>query len=123
MLLHTLGLTTDKTIQTALQKTVVTRFDDLSDQRGKYEPINKFDDDTVQGVVNHINKFNPSISHYRRMHAPNRLYISPEFTFTSMCKDFCESHGDTKFLMHIIIIIGEKLKHQLCKIRRGVQKM
>jgi len=40
--------------------------------------------------------FNPSISHYRRKHAPNRLYISPEFNASMMHKDFCDSNPDVK---------------------------
>ena len=82
MFLHTLGLTTDKMVQTALSKTTDTRLTDISDQRGKHIPSNKFDEDTVKAVIDHINKFNPSISHYRRMHAPNRFFISPEFNVT-----------------------------------------
>ena len=92
MFLSTLGLTSDKTIQTVLSKcksshTVV----DLSDQRGKSDG-NKKPDDISDKVTNHILSFNPSISHYRRAHAPKRMYISPEFNVSGMYKDFCTSN-------------------------------
>ena len=92
MFLSTLGLTSDKTIQTVLSKcksshTVV----DLSDQRGKSDG-NKKPDDISDKVTNHILSFNPSISHYRRAHAPRRMYISPEFNVSGMYKDFCTSN-------------------------------
>ena len=105
MFLYTLGLATDKMVQTALSKTTDTRLTDISDQRGKHIPSTKLDEDTVKAVIDHINKFNRSISHYRRMHAPNRLYISPEFNVTYVHNDFCESNPDKKkFRMHIITV-------------------
>ena len=92
MFLSTLGRTSDKTIQTVLSKcksshTVV----DLSDQRVKSDGIKK-PDDISDKVTNHILSFNPSISHYRRAHAPKRMYISPEFNVSGMYKDFCTSN-------------------------------
>ena len=56
MFLHTLGLTTDKMVQAASSKTTDTRLTDISDQRGKHIPFNKFDEDTVKAVIDHINK-------------------------------------------------------------------
>ena len=92
LFLSTLGLTSDKPIQTVLSKcksphTVV----DLSDQRGKSDG-NKRPDDISDKVSNHILSFNPSISHYRRAHAPKRMYISPEFNVSGMYKYFCNSN-------------------------------
>ena len=88
---YIIGLTTDKSVQTALSKTTDTRLTHTADQRGKHIPSNKFDKDTVKAVIDHINKFTPSISHYRRMHAPYRLYIPPEFNVTYMQNDYCQS--------------------------------
>ena len=42
----------------------------------------------------HILGYNPSISHYRRSHVPNRLYISPEHNISVMFKDFCSRYQD-----------------------------
>ena len=63
----------------------------ISDKRGKHTPaIQKMK--ISQLVIDHTQKFRPCISHYRRAHAPNRLYISPEFSITSMYQDFYTEH-------------------------------
>ena len=64
---------------------------DLSDQRGKSDGNNK-PDDISDKVTSHILSFNPSISHYRRGHAPKRMYTSPEFNVSGMYEDFCTSN-------------------------------
>ena len=40
--------------------------------------------------------FNPTISHYRRKHAPNRLYLSPELTIKSMWSDYIDKFTPNK---------------------------
>ena len=94
MFLATLGLKCDKIIETAIGKTSLSQLKPYSDKRGCQEPANKKTEDVVNCVKAHIKKFNPSISHYRCKHAPNRLYISPEFTITSMYNDFCETNKE-----------------------------
>ena len=47
-----------------------------------------------EAIENHIKSYGRSISHYRRKHAPNRLYLSPEFTVSSMFNDFNERHPE-----------------------------
>lgn len=57
------------------------------DKRGTNPNPKKLDD---QKIIAHINSFNPSISHYRREHAPNRKYIPSDITVTKMYQDFCQ---------------------------------
>lgn len=64
-----------------IEKTV----DDQKCRRGTYERVNKIDREINK---NHINSFNPCISHYRREHAPNRLYLPSDVTITMMHKQF-----------------------------------
>ena len=45
-------------------------------------------------IRNHINSYGSCISHYKRVHIPNRLYLSPEFNISSMFEDFKEKHPD-----------------------------
>lgn len=45
---------------------------------------------------NHIDSFNPSISHYRREHAPNRKYLPSDITATSMYQDFISKNPTMK---------------------------
>ena len=63
---------------------------DICDNRGKCEPGNKKSEEISALVISHIRGYNPCITHYRRSHAPNRLYISPEYIISSMHKDCCE---------------------------------
>lgn len=41
-------------------------------------------------IIEHINLFGPTISHYRREHAPKRLYLPSDITISFMFKDFKE---------------------------------
>ena len=58
------------------------------DKRGRHDPSNKLGSEDVESKRNHILSYHPTISHYRRKHAPNRLYLSPELSITSMYKDY-----------------------------------
>lgn len=42
----------------------------------------------------HINSFRPTISHYRREHAPNRLYLASDLSFVKMHGDFISRYGN-----------------------------
>ena len=57
--------------------------------RGKHKPQNCVDEGVI---LEHINSFNPQISHYRREHAPRRRYLAPEITIRSMFADFEVKH-------------------------------
>ena len=94
MFLRTLGLKNDRSMRTALAKTSESRNTLTEDNRGKQEPANKMTDDVAEKVLEHIKMYNPCISHYRRAHAPNRLYISPEHTVRSIHSDYIESNPD-----------------------------
>ena len=70
--------------------------------------------ETSELVNHHILGYNPIISHYRRSHTPNRLYISPEHNTSAIFKD----------VLHILLQESKKNEYQLCKAwRRGVWKM
>ncbi|KAK6181875.1 hypothetical protein SNE40_009653 [Patella caerulea] len=75
----------DKIITTVMKK---SRLSDLSpppDQRGKQTPPNKI---ARVLITDHIESFKPSISHYRRSHAPNRRYLPSDITINFMYEDF-----------------------------------
>lgn len=67
---------------------------DLKDKRGSYNKKAKFMDQE-QEVTNHILKFNPQQSHYRRDHAPLRLYLPSDVSASSMFKMYVESSPNT----------------------------
>ena len=66
-----------RVIQTILSKTSTSRMVNISDKRGKHTPAIQKKEEIYQLVIEYTQKLCPCISHYRRAHAPNRLYISP----------------------------------------------
>lgn len=44
-------------------------------------------------IVEHINSFGPTISHYRREHAPNRKYLPSDISITHMYNDFKKKYN------------------------------
>ena len=60
------------------------------DMRGSHTPSHKLSLDKEKSVIDHINSFHPAISHYRRKHAPLRLYLPPELDITKLYKDYKE---------------------------------
>ena len=86
-------------LQSLLSKSVLSKSggsgtNDVSDKRGKTEPANKKNSETSDLFNHHILGYNPSTSHYRRSHVPNRLYISPEHNISVLFKDFCSRYED-----------------------------
>ena len=102
--LRTLGFTKDLCVKTALEsaKRVIVP---LKDKRGRKAATNKFAEDIPESVKNHIFKYNPAISHYRRKHAPHRLYISPEFDVATMYRDYKASIGDNVSYYYYLNIV------------------
>lgn len=46
-------------------------------------------------ISNHITSFCPTISHYRREHAPNKKYLPSDINITIMHKDYLEKYPNT----------------------------
>ncbi len=95
MFLGTLGFSTDKALQT-LQKTKTEVGVVIPDQRGKHPPKHKITEEDRNFIIQHILKFKPCISHYRREHAPNRLYLPSELDISEMYQDYendCKERG------------------------------
>ncbi|CAH1969615.1 unnamed protein product [Acanthoscelides obtectus] len=61
------------------------------DRRGRHPPPNKLSNKIIES---HIDSFNPSVSHYRRVHAPNRLYLPSDLNVTLMFEDFKKRYPD-----------------------------
>ena len=91
--LHTLGYSADKVITVAMSSPPNGNNVTVSgDERGKHEPSNKFSKEFEVLLHQHIESYHPSISHYRREHAPLRRYLSPELTITEMHQDFINEY-------------------------------
>lgn len=99
MFLSTLGYTSDKVIISVLKKSA-GKLIPSPDKRGKHVPSNKLHCNIEQQIRDHIMLYNPCVSHYRRAHAPNRLYISPMYSSRKMHADFVESHDGECTVSH-----------------------
>ncbi|XP_041358684.1 uncharacterized protein LOC121375341 [Gigantopelta aegis] len=89
--LHTLGFRSDKVVTTALSSTPEGAISPMPDARGTHAPKNKLKDEISDAMRDHIRSYNPAISHYRREHAPYRLYQPPTFSINEIFSDFKET--------------------------------
>lgn len=64
-----------------------------ADKRGKYDRKSEL---MESDVVEHVMTFTPQVSHHRREHAPNRLYLPSDVTINSMHSLFNESFPDKR---------------------------
>ncbi|CAH1109435.1 unnamed protein product [Psylliodes chrysocephalus] len=89
MFLYTHGLKTDGMITELKRHQNKSKGLQIAkDGKEKGSPPNKTD-----GLIfkDHIHSFNPQVSHYKFVHAPNRRYLSSDISITDMWKDFCET--------------------------------
>ncbi|KAG5876208.1 hypothetical protein JTB14_016650 [Gonioctena quinquepunctata] len=90
-----------------------------ADKRCTNTPHNKIDDGPIK---EHIFSFEPSISHYRREHAPNRLYLPSDLSITHLHTDFVEknpsmicSYDKYRKVLQDLNISFVKLGHEECE--------
>ena len=91
MFLNTLGYKTDEILET-VQKHTSTEFGCPGpSKRGKHTPKHANSPGDMDFIKEHIKKYNPSISHYRRALTPHRMYLPPELTIKDMYDDYKEA--------------------------------
>lgn len=102
-----------------LSKTPINEISPRPDMRGKSRTVNFIDKNDIQ---EHIMSYNPQIAHYRREHAPKRLYLPSDVTITSMYDDFKEKNPDKEVSYNIYrlevkkkAISFAKLGHEECQ--------
>ena len=75
------------------------------DMRGKQASGNKISEENLANIHAHINSYHPQASHYQRVNAPNRRYISSDVTTKEMFENFCEQFpnvcGRTRYLQEL----------------------
>lgn len=76
----------------AILKIVSKNSSSPEDRRGKY--LRNTIDKNI--IMEHIKSFNPCISHYRREHAPNKLYLPSDVTIVKMFENFQKQHSQVK---------------------------
>lgn len=88
-------------------------------KRGKYERSKL----KQEAVKSHILSYNPTVSHYRRAHAPNRYYLPSDLTGVSMYTNYQDSaqpdlkvnysfYSNVMLRMNISLV---KLGHEQCE--------
>lgn len=106
----------DRRVMSAMNKSVVEQ----KDQRGNYIRMNKIDRNVIK---EHVMKYEPCVSHYRRQHAPNRLYLPSDININLMYKDFHLQHPEIKIssetyrkvVRHDLNISFAHLGHEECE--------
>ena len=89
MFLRTIGFKSDKIL------TVTLNSNSACDARGSHENRpKKLKLDVTEIIKDHINSFEPGISHYRRAHAPKRLYIDPSVSIMDMHRLYKQQEND-----------------------------
>lgn len=90
----------------------------LEDTRGKSShPVHNKDE-----IKSHVESYKPTISHYRRAHAPLRRYLPPEITITQIHKDYVEktgssiSYGHFQKVFNSMNISMAVLGHEECEV-------
>lgn len=83
--LHTIGYKSDKVVTCLMQACDPDQMSPQPSKRGRHKQPNYVDESVI---VDHINSYNPHLSHYRREHTPRRRYLPPEITLKSMFADF-----------------------------------
>ena len=64
------------------------------DTRCRHVPIHKMKESTKQSIIDHIGSYHPSVSHFRRKHAPLRRYLPSGMAAAEMHSDYKEKHPD-----------------------------
>jgi len=80
----------DQIIRTALDTIEIGEVFPTQSKKGKHIKRKVYDRDLIK---KHIMSFNPQISHYRRMHAPNRLYLTSDINIRFMHSEFIKTHN------------------------------
>lgn len=82
----------DRVLRNVLTKTDPAAITPATDKRRNRRASNK---STMGDLIDqHIEAFNPIISHYRREHAPNRRYLPSDLTIAAMYKDFTAKYAE-----------------------------
>lgn len=90
-----------------------------ADGRGRKPSKNKIERSRIRC---HIDSFHPCVSHYRREHAPNALYLPSDISVQSMYDDFVLKHGKVcsyelyRKVVKEMRISFTKLGHEECEM-------
>nr|CAH7750942.1 unnamed protein product [Callosobruchus chinensis] len=92
-----------------------------TDKRGLHPKHTKID---RQAIYDHIQKYHPCASHYRREHAPNKLYLPSDISIKMMHNDFVKTNPmiSCSYELYRNVVVKEKnislahLDHEECEV-------
>ena len=91
----------DQIIRTALDTIEIGEIFPTQSKKGKHIKRMVYDRDLIK---KHIMSFNPQISHYRRMHAPNRLYLTSDINIRFMHSEFIKTHKFVSYSVYLKVV-------------------
>ena len=94
--LNTLGFKSHKVLLTVASKSQ-GKVLSSPDKRGKSSLTNRLSDEERKNIQAHIMSYSPSCSHYRRVHAPNRVYLSPQLSVAGMYRNYTQDGGKASY--------------------------
>lgn len=92
----------DRRVHNALENHI----DQQKDRRGSFIRKNLIDKNQIR---EHINSFGPAISHYRREHAPKKLYLPSDITITLMYNLYLSKYPGIKVSYDVYRVIVKKM--------------
>ena len=84
--LETLGYSSNQVLKTATKD--LGKVECIKDKRGCAPSKCRISEDIIESIITHIKSYDPQISHYRRVHAPNRLYLPSTYIIFKMHEHF-----------------------------------
>ena len=107
MFLATLGLKTDGIITEFIKRKKAGTVEAMiKDNRGKKPPKTKTEKELIR---QHIMSYRPQVSHYKLKNAPNKRYLEPHLTITSMWEDYKSKHGDISYIVYQRVVKSENI--------------
>ena len=91
---HTLGYKHDTFVTSMFRSIDNSMIQPSKDKRGNHVPKHAKTNEHLSIIDEHIESFHPSISHYRRSHAPLRRYMAPELSPRIVFQYFRGSYPD-----------------------------
>ena len=120
--MHTLGYTADKFITVALKENNDSVLEETAVGKGNYDHkvshgISGDDEAFMEFII--TSKYHPGISHYRREHAPHRLYVDPSvriFSIYETSKQECAKEQRRCFAMSTFMKKIHKMNISFAKL-------
>lgn len=119
--LTTLGFkkSNDWVVHSVLKSTEKDKLVAEKDKRGCQPSVNKID---KKNIEDHIESYNPCVSHYRREHAPLRRYLPSDVSIKSMYQDFLQKYKTScSYELYRKVVVNNKkisftkLGHEQCE--------